>query len=276
MAILDFHLHVGAEEHLNPRLVTFLRKQLGDEVLGFINTITTETLLGFLDNQGVDRAVLLAEATPHVVGIVPNGYVADLCKGTDRLIPFGSVNLESDIPVGEQTEHLVKELGCKGLKLLPPSGYFYPDDPRILPAYEVASDLGIPVMFHTGTSVFPGTRIKYANPLLLDDVAQDFPDLNIIICHGGRPFWYAEAQWMLIRHPNTYVEVSGIPARKLTELFPKMEHMADRFIFGTDWPQVPSLAHQVERIRNLPLSKEAVEAILWGNGAKLLNLDRPE
>jgi predicted TIM-barrel fold metal-dependent hydrolase len=226
-----------------------------------------------MDLEGIARAVVLAEYAPNVTGVIPSEFTAEFCSATDRLIPFGSVDLNSDVDAGTQAEHCIKELGCRGLKLLPPSQYFYPDDPRILPAYEVSQHLGVPVMFHTGTSLWPGTRIRYGDPLLLDDIANDFPELKIIMCHGGRPFWYQEAEWMLRRHQNICIDVSGIPPKQLPQAFPKMEKFPDRFLFGSDWPNVVSVGDQVRQIRELDLDPRTTEALLWENAARLLGLD---
>ncbi|MBI5250053.1 MAG: amidohydrolase [Desulfomonile tiedjei] len=272
MPVLDFHIHLGRRHHLTERLIEYLTKDIGEEALRQADNITPEALSGFLQSQGIRHAVMLAEYTPKTTGIVPNEFVAEFCSQSDQLIPFCSINMQSEEDPGVQVENAVKKLGCRGIKLLPSYAHFYPDDPRILPAYEAASCLGIPVMFHTGTSLFPGSRVRYANPLLLDDVAEDFPNLTIIMCHAGRPFWYAESEWMLRRHRNTYIDIAGIPPNQLPAIFPKLEKLADRFVFGSDWPNFPSIQKQVSLVRELPLRHDIIEAILWENGARLLNL----
>lgn len=272
MPVLDFHIHVARTHQLTPSLIEHFKADVGEEALNLLDKITPEDLAGFFRNQEVDCAVALAEYTPKTTGIVPNEFVAEFCGQTDRFIAFCSIDLESRIEPAVQAEHAIKGLGCRGIKLLPSYAYFYPDDPRMLPVYEVASSLGVPVMFHTGTSLFPGSRIRYAHPLLLDDVAQDFPHLPIVMCHAGRPFWYAESEWMLRRHSNTYIDISGIPPKHIPTIFPKLEKLADRFIFGSDWPNIPSIRDQVQTIRELPLRSEVIDAILWGNGARLLNM----
>ncbi|HXV86230.1 MAG TPA: amidohydrolase family protein, partial [Gemmatimonadales bacterium] len=102
--------------------------------------------------------------------------------------------------------------------------------------YRRCEERGLPVMVHTGTSIFPGARSKYGRPMELDDVAIDFPDLTILMAHGGRPLWMDEAFFVLRRHPNIYLELSGIPPRKLLEYFPRLEEVGDRVLWGTDWP----------------------------------------
>jgi predicted TIM-barrel fold metal-dependent hydrolase len=272
MPIIDFHLHIGIERLMNPWVISFFAENNPDFAQHLSEEMSQRSVIEYLDSQGVEKAVVLADYAPKTTGVVTSEFVAEFCNGTDRLIPFGTIRFDDPTPPAVQAEHCIKVLGCRGIKLLPTYVHFYPADQRLLPAYEVLSALGVPVMFHTGTSVFKGSRIRYGNPLLLDDVAEDFPDLKIIICHAGRPFWYSEAEWMLRRHRNTYIDVSGIPLKRLPELFPHLERLRDRFIFGSDWPGIPSIRGQVSRIQALPFSAETIEAILWRNGARLLGI----
>ena len=94
----------------------------------------------------------------------------------------------------------------------------------------------MPVTIHTGTSVFPGARSRFGDPMDVDDVAIDFPQLKILLAHGGRPLWMEAAFFLVRRHPNVHLEVSGIPPAKLLEYFPRLEEIADKTIWGTDWP----------------------------------------
>jgi predicted TIM-barrel fold metal-dependent hydrolase len=270
--VLDIHIHVGRREHLTPRFIDYYSQTQDAGRLELLDALTPSVFSDYLAKEAVDKAVILSEYSRQVTGVVPVEYTAGFCRGSERLIPFGSIDLESTVNAAAQTEYAVKELGCRGLKLLPSYGRYYPDDPRIWPAYEVARDLGIPIMFHTGTSVFPGTRVRYSNPLLLDEIADEFTDLVIVMCHGGRPFWYKEAEWMLLRHKNVYIDVSGIPPWQLPQIFPKMEKFPDRFLFGSDWPNVVSIAEQVRQIRDLTLSDSTIRALLWDNAARLLGM----
>ena len=79
------------------------------------------------------------------------------------------------------------------------------------PLYQAAQDLGIPVLFHIGSSVFRGTRMKYCDPLHLDDVAVDFPELNLVMAHAGQGFWYDRAFFLVELHANVHLEISGLP-----------------------------------------------------------------
>ena len=274
MDIIDFHIHVGKREHLNPAFLEYFIGQYGIDALEAMDALTTESFSVFLNSQGITRAVLLSEYSPQVTGVVPVQFTAEFAGDSGKMIPFGSIDIESDIESGVQAEQALRSLGCRGLKLLPSYGFYYPYDRRLYGAYETASNLGSVVMFHTGTSLFPRTRIRYANPLLLDEVANDFPKLKIVMSHGGRPFWYAESEWLLRRHPNMFIDISGIPPAQLPTNFPKLERLYDRFVFGSDWPNIFSIKGQIEQVVSLDYSPDITEAILYRNAAVLLRLDQ--
>jgi hypothetical protein len=127
-------------------------------------------------------------------------------------------------------------------------------------------------MFHTGSSTFPVNRLKYGDPIYLDDVARDFQQSTISMAHSGRGFWY-EACFFLSRfHPNVYMEISGLPPRNLFKYFPKFEQNADKILFGTDWPASPGLDYILEDIKKLDLKPENKRKILGINAARLLKL----
>jgi predicted TIM-barrel fold metal-dependent hydrolase len=130
--------------------------------------------------------VILAELAPITSAIASNETVEALCQGQPRLIPFASLNPYLIENPARELERLVRDRGFRGLKLYPTYSYFYPNDPKLYPVYAKAQELGIPVKCHTGTSVFPASRLKYGDPVYIDDVAVDFPDLVAIITHSGR------------------------------------------------------------------------------------------
>jgi uncharacterized protein len=274
MKILDFHLHVGTRHNWTPWVIDFFRKNNPGYYDKFVDAITPEGVLEYLDTQGVEKAVVLSEYAPACTGVVTNEFTSGFCSRSDRLIPFGSVCLYNEIAPAEQADIALRKLGVRGFKMMPTYAHFYPNDPSLFPFYEVLRDAGVPVQFHTGTSVFQGSLVKYGDPLLLDDVADAFPALKIVLDHGGRPFWYDRAAWMLLRHPNIYIGITGIPAKQLLTHFPKLESFADRFLFGSDWPGAGDIRPLVEKVSSLPLRPETIEAILWDNGARLLGLNK--
>jgi len=136
----------------------------------------------------------------------------------------------------------------------------------------MAQELGIPIMFHTGSSVFKGARLKYGEPVFFDDLAVDFPDLNMLMVHSGRGFWYDQAFFLARLHPNLYIEIAGLPPQRLLTYFPEFERNADKIIYASDWPGVPDLKNNIQQIRELPISEASKEKILGQNAAWILHL----
>jgi len=137
--------------------------------------------------------------------------------------------------------------------------------------YRRCEERGLPVMIHTGTSIFPGARSKYGNPMELDDVAIDFPDLRVVMAHGGRPLYMEEAFFVLRRHRKMCLDVSGIPPARLLEYFPRLPELADRVVWGTDWPSpgVKDMRINIDQFLGLPLSDAHKKAILETNALAL-------
>jgi predicted TIM-barrel fold metal-dependent hydrolase len=272
--VVDFHLH-AYDFPLSgpPSFFAFLDREIGRPFEELAREhATTESYLAVLDGAGVDVGVVLAEVAPITSGLCSNERVAALCRGTGRLVPFGSINPLMTARADVELERIVRELGIRGLKLYPTYQYFYPNDALLYPLYAKAQELRIPIMWHTGSSVFKGSRLKYGDPLYLDDVAVDFPDLTIIVTHSGRPFWYDRAAALARFHEHVYMEIAGLPPRRLMTYFPELERLAPKVIYGSDWPGVPTMRENVEAIRALPLSEAARTAILGGNAARILAL----
>ncbi len=144
-------------------------------------------------------------------------------------------------------------------------------DRGLAAVYDRAQANSLPVMIHTGTSIFPGARNLHAQPMLCDDVCIDYPNLIVILAHGGRPLWMNEAFFLVRRHKNMYMDISGIPPQKLLEYFPRIEEIADKVLWGTDWPGpgVPEIKGNLEQFHSLPLSEKSKRQILYTTAAKL-------
>ncbi|MFQ5915636.1 MAG: amidohydrolase family protein [Nitrospinota bacterium] len=272
--VVDFHCHMAYYENVTDSYARYLAQMAGMAYEDLVERFgSPEAFLRLLDEYGVDYAVILAETSPISAGISTNEQVIEFCSGSDRLIPFGTVNPYLDHRPARAVRDLAERGAIRGLKLYPNYQYFSPNDATLYPVYAVAEGLGLPIMFHTGSSILPGSRMKYADPLLLDDVAVDFPDLVIIQCHGGRPFWHDRSFVLCRLHENVYIDVAGLPAHRLLRYFPEMERLAGKFLFGSDWPGVPRTIRQnVEAVRTLGLPEEAVRMVLGGNAAHILAL----
>ncbi len=271
--VIDFHVHVGRLEDWHSWVLDFLKGENPELFKDFDTVMTPHGIEAMLEREGVDQAVVLAEYSPLTTGVVTNEYVHEFCKGRDRFIPFASVDPSTSDHPEEILETCVKDMGFRGLKLYPPYQHFYPNDPMIYPLYEKAVELNIPIMFHTGSSVYRNSKIKYGDPIHLDEVAADFPELKIIMAHSGRGFWYDRAFFLSRIHKNLYMEIAGLPPKKLLQYFPELEKNADKVIFGSDWPGVGGIGKNIEAIRSLGLNKDTVDKILWKNATKVLGHD---
>jgi len=230
-----------------------------------------KAFLGYLDACGVDRAVLINYVAPEVIGFTSavNKFSADYAKAAPlRLIPCGSLHPRHTTNVLADVEQILR-LGIRMIKIHPPHQLLYPNDylhgvKELEIIYRAAEANGIPVMFHTGTSVFPGARNKFGDPIHVDDVAVDFPKLNILLAHGGRPLWMETAFFLVRRHAHVYLDISGIPPKSLLKYFPRLEEIASRTLFGTDWPGpgVPDIRDNLEEFRSLQLSETVQHQIL--------------
>jgi hypothetical protein len=278
MLVIDFHLHVTTADEYNQWFLDWMGKLHGEKGLTHLRTVlaSPDALLQFMDDQGIDYIVALAETNAMVTGVSTNDRVTEFCRGRERLIPFANINPYVTLNQVAELERCVTKLGMKGLKLYPTYQHFYPNDKKLFPIYERAQALNIPVMIHTGSSVFPGSLMKYGDPLLLDEIAVFFPKLKIIQSHAGRGFWYDRAFFLASLHENIYMDVTGLPPQNLLKYFPDLERNADRIVFGSDWPGIIDIKKNVQAILDLPISEATKEKILGKNAAKLLELDAAE
>ena len=229
----------------------------------------------FVAGEGVDVAVLLCEYSPRVTGIQPIEDLLPIVEhNPERFRLMAALNPHYHYPLPDELERQMT-LGAVGLKLHPVHGGFSPNDPALYPVYWLCQQRGLPVIFHCGTSVFPGATNRYADPVLVEDVARDFPDLTIVLAHGGRGWWYDAAAFMTLMRENVWIEVSGLPPKKLPEYYSRynFESLAQKMIFGTDWPGVPGLKNNALALLELGLDPETVELILHENASRLYKLD---
>ncbi len=208
-----------------------------------------KAFLAFLDTLGVERAGLINYVAPTIIGFTPevNDWSAKYCSAApDRLIAFGGV-LPGTVPdPGAEVDRLAK-LGIRAIKMHPSHQALSPNDYMdgnrgLAAVYERAQANGMPIMIHTGTSIFPGARNLHAQPFFL-----------------------------IRRHKNMFMDISGIPPQKLMEYFPRLEDVADKVLWGTDWPGpgVPAIKGNIEKFNALAIGSAAKRKILYDNAARL-------
>ncbi len=271
MIITDCHIHIQPAEMFKAGPLEVMKKARGhyDDILEYCRS--PKAMLKYMDSIGLERAVLINYVAPDTMGFTHevNAWVTNYCKENPRrLIPCGSVHPKHSLNVQKDMDEIVR-LGIRLIKIHPPHQLIYANDylnglKELETIYRAAEANGIPVMVHTGTSIFPAARNKYGDPIYLDDVAVDFPGLKILMAHGGRPLWMDTAFFLLRRHRNMYLDISGIPPKLLLSYFPRLDEIAAKTLFGTDWPSpgIPDIRQNIEQFQELSLSPEMKEQIL--------------
>jgi hypothetical protein len=244
-----------------------------------------ENLIRYMDEQSIKAIVIMSYPAPDVMGFGDNQVdeVAEYVKDhRDRLLQFGSVHPRLNKNPLPRLEEMYSKYEVRGLKLHPVHQLIKPNAYRpeegnlktIEQIYQFASDHELPMLIHTGTSMFPKARNKYGDPIFLDELPLDFPKMRIIMAHGGRPIWMETAFYLLRRHKQIIFDISSIPPPRLLDYFPRFEMVAERAIFGSDWPGpgVQTIHENMQEFLKLPLSEEVKRKVAYENAAKLFDI----
>lgn len=273
--VTDVHVHIQPWRDLKPKVQEAMRQGKEDHWAFLLSMMDDpKALLEVMDRSGVWRVGMVNYTSPDVMGFTEttNTFIAKYAQANpERLMPYGGVHARFTKDPAGDVDRLV-DLGIRCLKIHPPHQLFtanaYTEGLDALAAiYRRCEERGLPVMVHTGTSIFPGARSKYGNPMELDDVAIDFPDLRILMAHGGRPLYMEEAFFVLRRHKNVWLDVSGIPPAKLLEYFPRLGEISTKTLWGTDWPSpgVKDLKLNIDQFLTLSLPDGQKRSILETN-----------
>jgi predicted TIM-barrel fold metal-dependent hydrolase len=197
----------------------------------------------------------------------------------DVAIPFASIDPHRGPEGVREAKRLVSERLARGLKLHPPVQQFSPDDKLAYPLYEVFAEARLPVLFHTGHSGIGtgmpgggGVRLKYGNPLPIDDVAVDFPTMPIILAHPSFP-WQDEAISICLHKPNVYIDLSGWSPKYFSPTLVQYANtrLKNKVLFGSDYPFITP-DRWLADFEKLDIRNEVRPLILKENAAKLLAL----
>jgi predicted TIM-barrel fold metal-dependent hydrolase len=211
---------------------------------------------------------------------ITNEEIADLAhQHADVAIPFASINPHRGAEGVRQARRLISEYQVKGFKFHPSVQEFFPNDRMAYPLYEAIAEAKLPALFHTGqTGVGAGTpggggiRLKYSHPMLLDDVAADFPDMPIVLAHPSFP-WQEEALSVATHKPQVYIDLSGWSPKYFPPILVQYANtlLKDKILFGSDYP-VMSPERWLADFDKLSIKPEVRPLILKENAAKLLKL----
>jgi len=260
--------------------------------------LTGERLLRDMDEAGVDMVMIM----PVDWGLVPafkdstmdiweqHQLHADVARRhPDRMVAFACFDPRRPNAV-EMLDRAVNDLGMVGLKIHPAAGFF-PNDPVAYLMYEKALELGIPVMVHTGPEPKP-LYSRHCQPVYVDDVAADFPELTIILAHAGLSAWWQEAAGVASVAPNVYLDISGwqVMARlRPLEFYTALRSLintvgARRILWGSDYPALRLLMSaaawakaltdppEVARSHGISFTAEEIAAIMGENATRVLRL----
>ncbi len=277
--LIDAHVHAARRPTLKEAWTEWAERFGKDVPLAGLydveGTLVPERLDGYMQDEGVEIAILLCEYSPLTTGIQPMEDLLPIVRhNPKRFRMLANLNPHYHHPIPDELERQLA-LGAVGLKLHPVHGGFVPNDRRLYPAYEICRERGLPVVFHCGTSTFPGSTNRYANPEFIEDVVRDFPGLKVVLAHGGRGWWYDAAAFMASMREDVWIEVSGLPPKKLPEYYANhnFERLARKMIFGTDWPGVPGIQRNANAIQELGLDEDTVRMILHENARSVYRLD---
>lgn len=280
--VIDIHVHMQPLGMMKPECLAMMERNQRDFAEVRELAADPRRFVALLDREGIERAGIINYVAPRVMGFTEevNEWAAAYARDfRDRLLPFGSVDPTTTPDAAAAMDRIIHTLKLPALKLHPPHQLFYPNEYRnglkpLEMIYRMAEQAGLPVMIHTGTSVFPGARNLYADPIYVDDVAVDFPNLPLIIAHGGRPLWGETAVFLVRRHKNVFMDISSIPPQNLFQYFPRLEELAGKVLWGSDWPgpRVPGMRPNLDRFLELPLSEEAKRKILYENAKRIFGI----
>ncbi|MFU8821000.1 MAG: amidohydrolase family protein [Gammaproteobacteria bacterium] len=247
---------------------------------------SADDLFAAMDANGVHHAVVLTSYKvnahrPHVdevirvVGGDPRISIVEGLRWRDPDERTDLYNLEERIRDGR----------VKGIKLYPGYDRYAINDPSLESVFRIAGKYDVPLMIHCGDTYSKHAKVRQAHPLLVDDVAVDYPDVRFVICHLGNP-WFQDAAEVLYKNDNVYADISGLTLgefhyeferymlQRVRDMICYMGDPARQLMYGTDWPLAGMRSYR-RFFDSLELSDEAREGIAWRNAAALFRIDLP-
>ena len=283
VSAIDMHVHVEKDGHGHLSLDGELMDASAAHFRAVENrTPTVADLAQTYRERGMAAVVFTVDArtnTGHPPLSSEEIAVEIAVEHADVLIPFGSVDPLRGAEAVRQARHLVTEYGVRGFKFHPTLQGFEPNDPTYHPLWATLEELSVPALFHTGQNGIgaglPGGRglkLRYSNPLLLDDVAADFPGITVILAHPSVP-WQEEALSMVTHKANVFIDLSGwspkyFPKELVRAATGRLRH---KMLFGSDYPLLTP-ERWIEEFRNLAADEGVLPGVLKDNAAQILGL----
>ena len=278
---IDIHVHVEMSEAGGDSLPDDLREAAVRHFRGESARPTAVELAAYYRERRMIAVIFTVDSESFTGQTrVPNEEIAAVARANaDVLIPFASIDPHKGRRGVNEARRLIADHGVRGFKFHPNVQAFFPNDRMAYPLYEVIQEAGLPALFHSGQSGIGtglpgggGIRLKYSNPMHVDDVAVDFPDLKIVLAHPSFP-WQDEAIAVAVHKPQVYIDLSGWSPKYFP---PQLVHHAntllrDRVLFGTDYPFITP-DRWLADFEKLDIKPEVRPLILKQNAMRLLGL----
>lgn len=272
--IVDAHVHVAHLARLKVPWETWIGPVGDRDRWARLHTadgaaIPSEVSRYFAE-EGVDRVLLFCEYSPKVTGWQTLEDMLPIVEhDPQRFRIVANVNPHVHHPVVRELDRQLDQ-GAIAVKIHPVHAGIAPNDRELYPLYARCVERGVPVIIHTGPSVFPGATSRYGDPVLADDLARDFPELTVVLAHGGRGWSYDSAAALALTRENVWLDLAGLPPKRIPAYYASfgVERIASRAIFGTDSPAVTP-SRNIAAIRDLGLSDELTDAVLSGNARRV-------
>jgi predicted TIM-barrel fold metal-dependent hydrolase len=281
LVAIDVHVHAEVSASGHPSLPKHLREGAIAH-FGAAEAMPTIPEIAAYYRERHMAAVIFtvdAEAATGHPAISSQEVAETAAAFPDVLIPFASIDPAKGPEGVREARRLVENFGVRGFKFHPSLQGFYPNDRLAYPLYEAIEALGVPALFHTGQSGIGarvrgggGVRLKYSNPLYIDDLAVDFPDLRIVMAHPSFP-WQDEALAVAAHKPNVYIDLSGWSPKYFPPQLVQYANtlLRDKVLFGSDFPLLTP-DRWLKDFEALDIKPEVRPRILKRNAIALLGL----
>src|SRR5579883_1216856 len=275
--LIDIDTHVHIESEQQGAAGEAARKYFGNAGVGY----SRKELADYYRSRKIGCVVFSVDERITGRPQVPNDEVAQFAaENSDIVMAFASVDPTRGPEAVAEAKRLIKSGGIRGFKLHPPLQQFHANDKIAYPFYEVVAEAKLPVVFHTGHSGIGtgmpgggGVRLKYGNPMDMDDVAVDFPDMPIILAHPSFP-WQDEAISICLHKPNVYIDLSGWSPKYFSPTLIQYANsrLQRKVLFGSDYPFITP-DRWIADFEKIAIRDEVRPLILKENAIRLLRLD---
>ena len=284
ISAVDVHVHIELDEQGHKPMPELFYEASAKYFKSEDRTPSIDKIADIYRDLGMAAVVFTLDARTQFDGHMPNSIddlVAGAARNNDVLIPFGSVDPRTGAAAIEEAKRQADELGVREFKFHPSVQGFDPSDREFYPLWEALEEIGLPMLSHTGrkrNGCRAPWRCRYRTrllePTLLDEVAADFPNLQIIMAHPSVP-WQDEANSIATHKSNVYIDLSGWSPKYFPESLVRQSNnvLKHKVLFGTDFPLIPP-PKWLAAFEDLPIKDEVRPLILKDNAVKLLGLDQ--